>query len=368
MDSDIKYIKIALFLLKKIIGTTYPNPPVVSLIVESNKSFNKNKIIGFGMTSVGGRPHAEANALKGLKFEKEKNYTLYSTLEPCCHKGRDESCVSKILKSKIKRVVYSLKDPDERVNGLGHKTLSNSGIDVLSGVLIDQTKEIYKGYIYNRKFNRPKITLKIGCSLDSKISNKANSKFNITNKFSRYIVHLFRSEADAILIGGNTVRIDNPKLNVRLMGLENFSPLRIILSKTLKFNFSSEVFKNCKKFPTIVFTVKTEKKKIQALLKKEVRIIKLEEKNYNLKNILEELSKLGIQNLMVEGGSEIFTSFIKENFVDEIIIFRSNYFIGSQGKDIFNNESRNFKNSFLFKNTTSVLDNNLEILTKYKEY
>ena len=99
MDLDIKYIKIAIFLLKKIIGTTFPNPPVVSLIVESNSKKKFSKIVSFGYTFEGGRPHAEAVALRKVTFKKDYYYTLYSTLEPCCHSGRDESCVSKILKS-----------------------------------------------------------------------------------------------------------------------------------------------------------------------------------------------------------------------------------------------------------------------------
>ena len=101
MDFDRKYIQISLYLLKKIIGTTFPNPPVVSLIVEFDKNLKEDKIVSFGITGFGGRPHAEATALKNMKYRKNKIYTLYSTLEPCCHEGRDESCVLKILKGKI---------------------------------------------------------------------------------------------------------------------------------------------------------------------------------------------------------------------------------------------------------------------------
>ena len=101
MDFDRQYIQISLHLLKRIIGTTFPNPPVVSIIVESEKNYQRDKIVGFGVTGFGGRPHAEAIALKNIKYKKNKVYTLYSTLEPCCHEGRDHSCVSKILKGTI---------------------------------------------------------------------------------------------------------------------------------------------------------------------------------------------------------------------------------------------------------------------------
>ena len=268
MDLDTKYIKISIFLLKKIIGTTFPNPPVVSLIVESNLKKTLNKIVSFGYTFEGGRPHAEAVALSKMNFKKNHHYTLYSTLEPCCHFGRDESCVSKILRSKINRVVFSLRDPDKRVDGSGEKLLKDNGLEVLGGILTEETKKIYKGYVLNRKFHRPKVTLKIGSSLDTKISSKRNKSDKITNDQVKKIVHIMRSEADAILVGKNTVNIDNPKLNCRIEGLKKFSPIRIILSKKLDINLNSYIFKNCKMNPTIIFTLKNKNKIIKKIEKK----------------------------------------------------------------------------------------------------
>ena len=136
MDIDKTYINICLFSLKQILGTTFPNPPVFSILLESSKNFIENKIVSHGFTSISGRPHAEANVLNLFKPKKNKIYTLYSTLEPCCHVGREESCVSKIIKSKfIKRVVFCINDPDHRVNGKGKKMLIKNGIKVRSGLL-----------------------------------------------------------------------------------------------------------------------------------------------------------------------------------------------------------------------------------------
>ena len=267
MDLDTKYIQISIFLLKKIIGTSFPNPPVVSLVVESNGNRTDSKIINFGFTNIGGRPHAEALALEGIKFRRNFNYTLYSTLEPCCHSGRAESCVSKILKSKINRVVYSLKDPDKRVNGNGDKQLRSSGLDVLSGVMHEKTKKIYDGYISNRKLNRPKVILKIGCSLDSRITKRPMKGDKITNEIVRKIVHIYRSEVDAILVGKNTINIDNPRLDCRIRGLRKFSPIRVILSKEINFNLNSRIFKNCNNNLTIIFTLKNDGKKINEIKK-----------------------------------------------------------------------------------------------------
>ena len=364
MELDNKYIGVSLFLLKKIIGRTFPNPPVVSLLVESDKNFKKNKIINFGLTNFGGRPHAEANALKRFNFKKNLYYTLYSTLEPCCHEGREESCVSKILKSKVSRVVYSLKDPDNRVNGMGDYFLKSSGIKVVGGIMKKQTEKIYKGYILNRIFNRPKVVLKVGCSLDSKIAIKANERNNITNSLSKKIVHIIRSESDAILVGSNTVRIDNPKLTCRIDGLKKFSPIRIILSTNLNFLTSSNVFKNCSNYPTIIFTEASKQKISKKFKKKNLKIIEIEKRNFKLSNILFHLAKLNVSNLLVEGGSKIFTSFINENLADEIMIFRSNYFIGSKGKDMIEKiyTTNNTSGSFILKKNFQLGNDSLEIL------
>ena len=366
MDLDTKYIGVALFLLKKIIGRTFPNPPVVSLVVQSNKNFKENKIINFGFTNIGGRPHAEAEALKGIKYESNLKYTLYSTLEPCCHEGRDESCVSKIIDSKINRVVYSLKDPDKRVNGKGYSFLTNHGLEVIGGVMKSQAGKIYKGYLYNRIYNRPKVTLKIGCSLDSKIAFKENERSNITNKFSNKIVHVLRSEIDAVLIGANTVRVDNPKLTCRVKGLQKFSPIRVILSKKLNFNFSSHIFKNCIENPTIIFTESANIKKVQELEKKKVSVVGIEKNRFKLTTILKHLAKLNIFNLLVEGGSEIFSAFVNQRLVDEVLIFRSNYFVGSEGKDIFTDGYKitNGKDGFLLRRSHQIDDNLLEVFEK----
>lgn len=364
MDLDIKYIRISIFLLKKIIGTTFPNPPVISLIVESNQNKTNSKIVGFGFTNIGGRPHAEANALEGIKFKKNLNYTLYSTLEPCCHFGRDESCVSKILKSKINKVVYSLKDPDRRVNGFGENQLKKNGLKVVGGVMSEKTRSIYDGYIINRKLDRPKVTLKIGCSLDSKIANKPNQTDKITNRLVKKIVHIFRSEADAILVGSNTVNIDDPQLNCRIKGLKNFSPIRVILSKKLDFNLNSKIFKNCISNPTIIFTLKTKSEKIDKINQKNAKVFLLDRSEFKLSHITKELAKLGVCNLFVEGGGKIFTSFINEDLVDRIILFRSSFFIGSQGVNVVKNIYKKDKTRFTLKHFSILKNNTMEILEK----
>ena len=364
MNLDKKYIKITHYLQKKIQGTTFPNPAVFALIVESDKKFNSNKIVSFGFTKFTGRPHAEAVAISGIKFFPNKIYSLYSTLEPCCHKGRGESCVEKILKSRISRVIFSIKDPDQRINGKGMSILKKNGLEVKFNILSNEIKKMYKGYIYNRTLQRPKVTIKVGCSLDSKISLKQGQRDSITNKLVQKIVHNYRAEYDAILVGGNTVKIDNPKLNCRTKGLEDLSPYRIILSKSLDFDFNSEILKKKNEKLTIIFTLESNKRKNSRIKSKCLKIITLKKKNYTLSNILYELAKFGICNLLVEGGTKIFTSFLKENIVDQIIIFRSNTFIGPDGQDFLSKNYKPNNNSFSQICFRNVGDNSIQVLEK----
>lgn len=352
-------MKIAYSILQRSAGTSFPNPTVVSLIVESDKEYINNEIRSFGITDKGGRPHAEKIAIENLKFRSNKNYTLYSTLEPCCHEGRENSCVNEISQKPISRIVYSIKDPDRRVNGLGEKILKKNGIEVSSGLLKEKISKLYQGYILNRKLKRPKVTLKIASSLDGKISIMPRVRSAITNKLSNKVVHLIRSKFDAILIGANTLKIDNPKLNCRINGLSHLSPIRVILLTKLDIKENLEIFKNCKTCKTIFFTEDDDPEKVKALTKKGITIFILKKRDYNLKKILEKLAELGVANLLVEGGSKIFSSFILEKLCDELLFFQSNFFIGNNGETILKSKDLSlFKNKFKLKKTMD-LDNNV---------
>ena len=235
---------------------------------------------------------------------------------------------------------------------------------MLGDILNKETKQIYDGYILNRKYSRPKVTLKIGSSIDTKIASKLNKSERITNDQVKKIVHLMRSEADAILVGKNTVNIDNPKLNCRIEGLKRFSPIRIILSKKLDFDLNSNIFKNCKINRTFIFTIKNENKIIKKIQKKKVKVFMLDNNMFKLSNIIEQLAKLGVCNLLVEGGGEVFTSFLNEDLVDRLVIFRSNYFIGGEGVNATNLLNKKKKITFKPKQLSIVKNNTMEILEK----
>ena len=365
MYFDLNYIKIATYVLKQIVGKTFPNPPVVSILVESNSFYKVNKIVSLGITSTSGRPHAEYNAIHNFTFKKNKNYTLYSTLEPCCHIGRGESCVSKIIDSKyINRVVFAAIDPDSRINGKGKKKLKDNNIDVKEGYFCEEIEEIYKGYFLNRKVKRPRVFLKISTSLDGHITIK-NQKTKITNEQSNTFNHLLRTKMDAILVGSNTVKTDNCLLTSRINGLEKFTPIRVILSRKLDLDISFKIFKNCKKYRTLIFTQQKSTEKKKKFLKLGVEVISLHEKNYNLENILKNLASRGVCNLLVEGGAKVFSLFLKEKKFDDIFIFRSNFFIGGKGLNATEFESDDLSKIKLFKKDVKKIGNDtLEILTR----
>ena len=359
-------MEIALDLARKCSGFTFPNPPVGCVIVEYDKIKKDHKIVSYGQTQISGRPHAEFNAIKQTFFKTKKDYICYSSLEPCCHKGRSESCVSEILRTPIKKVVFSVIDPDKRVKGKGKEILKEYGITVSSGLLKKSAIDLYSGYFLNRIFGRPKITLKIASSLDGKIyGNK--SKW-ITNEITRSFVHSLRFENDAILIGGNTAKVDNPRLDCRLKGLEGFSPIKIVISKSFDLSKNLKIFSINPKVKIIVFTTNLKKKK-DFISKKNIEFHILDEKEFNIKNIIKKLTLYGISNVLVEGGAKINSFFLKENLVDDLIITRGNFFLGKDGLDTLVNISKKSninKNNFILKKVWNFKNDVIEYYNNVK--
>lgn len=363
MDSDKKYMSIAIDLAKKANGFTFPNPPVGCVIVEYDKYFKHGQIISVGNTQINGRPHAEELALSEINFKKKKNYACFTTLEPCNHISKFNSCTDKIINSPIKKVVFSIKDPDKRTNGKGSQRLKNANILVKSGILKKKAIKIYEGYFSRKIKHKPCVTLKMATSLDGKIADKNNLIRWITNQSARNYSHVLRFQSDAIMIGKNTALIDNPSLDCRIKGLEKFSPKVIILSKSLRIPNYLKLFKKRKKEDVIIFTACEEEKRIN-LIKKKSTVIRLDNLKFNLNNILKTLSNMNISNLLVEGGSKINNFFLTNEKVDRLMIFRGNFFIGGNGvNSVFgSSEDLKFKkNLFKLKRIEKFDENHLEI-------
>lgn len=330
-------MSLAINLAKKNLGLTAPNPSVGCVIVKNNQ------IIATGITSIGGRPHAERVAIDSISDKTILHgATLYSTLEPCCHFGLSAPCTDLIIENKIGSVVVGEIDPDSRVNGGGIAKLKAAGIKILTGICEQETKKLNHSFSVSKSQGRPLVSLKIATSLDGKIATKTGDSKWISNEKSRKFAHILRAEADAILIGGNTVRLDNPSLDCRILGLEHCSPHKLILSQSLNFSFNEKIFATKKgSASTILLTHQAnfDSKNLQNWLQKssDNQVVFFDAvqdsnpKQLKLDLILQKICSLGINSLLVEGGSSIATAFLQQNLVDELIWIRSQKIIGNDG-------------------------------------
>lgn len=358
MHFDNKYMNIAFNLAKKGMATSFPNPSVGCVIVECTHDFKNDKIAGFGFTQKGGRPHAEAKALEKVNFKKTKKYLCYSTLEPCSHFGRDVSCLDKIQKTPISQIIFALKDPDKRMKGSKIKKLSVDGKTIRSGILKKDLFKFYEGYFLNKIKNRPKITLKMASTLDGKITS--SKKKWISNSSSRKIVHHLRSNNDAILVGSNTVKIDNPRLTCRINGLENTSPIRIVINRKLDLTEDFHIITD-RSVKTILISSLKKEQIPKHLRKKNIEIINIKNEKFNLKTILKEISSFGINNLLVEGGARMAGFFLKSKFVDELIIFRNNIIVGDAELSLIKFNGNYNEEEFQLKKLMKLKNNILEV-------
>lgn len=258
-----------------------PNPGVAAILVKDGR------VIARGVTQATGRPHAEADALKGLRDGGARGASLYVTLEPCAHKSdRGPACSDLVVAAKPDRVVIGQWDPDERTKGIGARQIEEAGIEVQ--VLEDEaSRASLKTYLTKMTLGRPYVTLKLAMSLDGRIALPDGSSQWITGEAARAHVHAHRARQDAILVGGGTWRADKPRLDVRLPGLETRSPDRILLTR--------------------------------GVIPPDTQVI----------NSPEQIAKLeGIQSLYVEGGAVAAASFLAEDLVDELHLYRAPILIG----------------------------------------
>jgi len=335
---DRYYMEIAINLAKSQKGLTGTNPSVGCVIVKNNE------IVSFSTTEINGRPHAETIALN-KNIKKNQGSTVYLTLEPCSHYGKTPPCTNALIKSKVKKVIYSIEDQDSRSFNMSYKILNSNKIKTKSGLLKKETKDLYKNYIYTKKKKLPYVIGKLACSADFYIYKK--KKF-ITNEHSRNVSHLFRYENQAILTSYKTINNDNPKLNCRINGLTKFSPSKIILDKDLKINLNSHILKNKTSSKNIIFHNSKNLKKISKLKKKGAKLIffKIEKDQYfNLQKILKKIYNIGIHNLLIECGKSLTYKFISKKLINEFYLFKSD-------KNIKNKLNMNVSNIKRSLNTT----------------
>ena len=246
-EIDNYWMRIAFSIANKSMGRTNENPPVGCVIVSKD-----NKLISVGNTKKGGRPHAEVMALKQAG-ERAKGATAYCTLEPCAHFGNTPPCCDALIEAGISQVIVAIKDPDPRVNGQGIKRLREAGINVVENVCKEIALEVMQGFFHVQKFARPFVTLKLGMSIDSRLATIAGQSKWITGDQARRSVHLLRAKNDAILTGVGTIIRDDPQLNCRLPGLEEYSPTRILVDSKLRLPVDSQFAQTASKHKSFVF-------------------------------------------------------------------------------------------------------------------
>ncbi|MET2984393.1 bifunctional diaminohydroxyphosphoribosylaminopyrimidine deaminase/5-amino-6-(5-phosphoribosylamino)uracil reductase RibD [Aureibaculum conchae] len=305
-----KYIKRCLQLAKNGLGLTRPNPMVGCVIVHDNN------IIGEGFTNPFGGNHAEVNAINSVSDRKLlQKSTLYVSLEPCSHFGKTPPCSDLIIKHNISKVVVGCIDPFEAVAGRGVKKLQESGCEVIFGVLEKECIELNKRFFTYHTKKRPYIILKWAETKDGFIAPTTKRKENkpvwITNKYSRQLVHKWRAEEQAILVGTTTAIEDNPKLDVRDWIGEN--PLRLILDRNLRVPNNYNVFDGSNR--TVVFTEKDKKDK------NNLKYSKIDFTKNIPQQICDYLCKKEIQSVIIEGGTKTLQSFIDTDLWDEARIF-----------------------------------------------
>ena len=311
------YMEIALDLARSRHGITGSNPSVGCVIVKNNK------IISIGQTSFNGRPHAEFNAIKN-SFENLKGSRMYITLEPCCHHGLTPPCTDFIIKSKISEVIYAVTDIDKRVRNKSSKILKSKKIIVKKGLLKNRIENFYLPYFYNKKKKLPYVTGKIAISKNNIIYSRSQKK--ITNIYSDRFTHLLRYQNDALLITYKTLNKDNPKLNCRIKGFENFSPKRIILDNELNSNINSYIIKSSNNKNTLIFYNKANKSKISKFKRKGILLIKskIDRNNrFDINVILKKLYNLGCRNLLIEGGDELTNFLIYNKTFNKFYLYKS---------------------------------------------
>ncbi|MHC4571283.1 MAG: bifunctional diaminohydroxyphosphoribosylaminopyrimidine deaminase/5-amino-6-(5-phosphoribosylamino)uracil reductase RibD [Planctomycetota bacterium] len=333
MTSDEKYMKLALDLAWKGVGKAWPNPMVGCVIIKNSK------IIGKGYHKKFGGPHAEINALKSCK-KSPRGATMYVTLEPCCRFGKTPPCTDAIIKAGIKKVVAATKDPAKKANGKGFKVLKNEGIKIKTGICKEEAQIVnaplffagmknpwvrFTGKIY------PWVIVKWAQSKDGFLA-RTDKKRWITCSKSRKDVHKLRRKAQAVLVGINTILEDDPMLTARPD--TGRQPLRVVLDSRLKIPADSNLIKTAKKVPLLIFTTLKNSKKIRLLRKKgaEIATVSSAKGKCSLKSALADLGQRDINLIIIEGGKEVITSFLKQKLADEIIIYTSNEKLRDKGR------------------------------------
>lgn len=315
----------ALRLAERALGSTAPNPAVGCVIVQAGW------VVGRGWTQPGGRPHAETVAL-AQAGSAAIDATAYVTLEPCAHHGQTPPCANALVDAQLARVVAAMIDPDPRVAGSGFAHLEQHGLAVTRGVLEPDAQALNAGFVHRVTASRPLVALKIAQTLDGRVADPNGNSRWITSQEARRHAHLLRTQYDAIMVGIGTVLVDDPLLTCRLPGLEQRSPMRVVLDSKLQLPPDSQLVRTAREHPVTVFTSDHSGGGDLAASGVAIeRVRQLENGLPAIGTVLEVLARRGITRLLVEGGPRLLASIVKSGFADLLYLYRAPMLLGAAG-------------------------------------
>ena len=321
-------MRAALTLAARGLGQVAPNPAVGCLVVKDGR------VVGRGWTQPGGRPHAETEALRQAG-KAAAGATVYVSLEPCAHHGKTAPCAEALVAAGVARVVVALEDPDPRVAGRGLDLLQQAGIAVTVGVARGQAERLNAGFLKRIIKGQPLVVLKLATSLDGRIATHSGHSQWITGELARRRAHLLRARADAILVGSGTAVSDNPRLDVRLPGLEGRRPLRVVIDGRLRLPLTHDLVARAAAVPTLLVTHEgNEAARLQAYRDAGVEVVQVAtdaDGHVSLDATLSLLGERGITRLLVEGGGHLAASLLRGGLIDRLAWFQAPLVIGGDG-------------------------------------
>lgn len=321
------FMRIALDEAAKGLGRTSPNPSVGAVLVKGGR------IIAKGYTQPAGQAHAEVMALAAAG-PRARGADLYTTLEPCNHYGRTPPCTLAILEAGVRRVISASADPNPLVSGKGVARLRRAGVEVRTGVLKVEADRLNRPFFKAIRTQMPYVTLKAAVTLDGKLATATGDSRWVTGAVAREWVHRLRDRVDVILVGANTVRKDDPQLTTRLPSGRGKDPVRVVVDSRLSLKPSHTVFTQRSTAKTVIATLEDPAgRKARRFIEQGVEVWQVREKRgrVDLKDLLSRISSQGLNHVLVEGGAEMYGSFLRDKLADELALFLAPKLIGSQG-------------------------------------
>jgi diaminohydroxyphosphoribosylaminopyrimidine deaminase/5-amino-6-(5-phosphoribosylamino)uracil reductase len=323
-EIHLNFSRRALELAAEGVGRVSPNPLVGCVIVSKD-----GDVVGEGAYIYEKTVHAEVIALEQAG-EKAKGGTAYVSLEPHSHQNRTPPCTEALINAGIARVVCPIEDPNPLVSGKGFERLKEAGIEVVIGPMAEEAAKQNEKFIYWHRNKRPFVHLKMAISLDGRIATRTGDSRWITGESSLKRVHEMRSEFDAIMVGANTVKLDNPVLTDRSDRPRRRPLARVVLDNSLRIPYSSHLVQTAGEIPTLIFTESEDDEKIKELRGEGVEVIQIAEGGRNLQGVLGELGRRELTSVLVEGGTEVAGSFYDAKLIDKLSFFIAPIVIGGR--------------------------------------